>query len=196
MKWWRGALASNVLTWSVCLAYPAESHAGGFILLQPLFNNSQLLLTKLLVCKQAQLLPIRLDLAEDPGFEKVLGKACTALDRAKQHSGLQLEQLVEASGGHMPSGHIPSHPLYQAAFLMRLQGQPHANAVHEELERFMYVAPVNSAAVLPVIVKHCTIYATDLVPCSEGLQVTTLSHDWKTMAYRRMKYTYYVSIPV
>ncbi|KAK9853881.1 hypothetical protein WJX84_005540 [Apatococcus fuscideae] len=86
---------------------------------------------------QVQLLPIRLDLAEDPGFEKVLGKACTALDRAKQHSGLQLEQLVEASGGHMPSGHIPSHPLYQAAFLMRLQGQPHANAVHEELERFM-----------------------------------------------------------
>ena len=88
--------------------------------------------------EQAQLLPVRLDLAEDPTFDRVLGKAQAAVAAAGKHGGLRLEQVVEAAGGHMPSSQsVSSHPLYQAAFLVCAHGQPHADDVHEELERFM-----------------------------------------------------------
>lgn len=88
--------------------------------------------------EQAQLLPVRLDLAEDPPFNKLLSKAQGAVAAAGKHAGLRLEQVVEAAGCHMPPGRsVSSHPLYQAAFLMRPHGQQHADDVHEELERFM-----------------------------------------------------------
>ena len=81
---------------------------------------------------------MRLDLAEDPPFHKLLSKAQEAVRAAGKHAGLRLEQVVEAAGGHMSPGRsVSSHPLYQAAFLLRPHGQPHAADVHEELERFM-----------------------------------------------------------
>ena len=77
---------------------------------------------------QVQLLPIRLDIAENPPFEAVVRKASEASRAAAQHAGIALEQLLEAAGTEEPakqgSAEFASapHPLFQAALAVRMPG--------------------------------------------------------------------------
>lgn len=74
---------------------------------------------------QAKLLPVRLQLQDNPAFSAVVEKASEAVRLAEQHADISFGQLLDAGGLPEPSKHAHSstdggaqpHPLFQAAFL-------------------------------------------------------------------------------
>lgn len=74
----------------------------------------------LLAWLQVHLLPICLDVTENPSFEAVAQKVQKALTGARQHANITLGQLLEAAGvaesSHGPESTPTQHPLFQAAF--------------------------------------------------------------------------------
>ncbi len=85
---------------------------------------------------QVSIIPVRSDLSDDPGFDKLVRKVGESFTSAKQHAGLSLERMLEAAGGKSYDASSKTNPLYQAVFILQRGSSNVMEELQEDLQRF------------------------------------------------------------